>query len=170
MNCYVIQVRTSHEKEIASKCRFLISKEILEDCFIPKYIKRKKIKGQWVDTKQILFPRYIFLVSNHVDELFVVLKKVPDLTKMISKKKETIYPLTDGEVAFLSSFTDEKHIVGMSCGFIEGDKTIITSGPLKGYEGYIKKIDRHKRVAKIELDIFNKTINATVGLEIISKN
>ncbi|MFR1295897.1 MAG: hypothetical protein ACLSBH_10955 [Coprobacillus cateniformis] len=31
-------------------------------------------------------------------------KKIPDFTKVIGKKKETIYPLKDGEVEFLKTF------------------------------------------------------------------
>lgn len=42
MNWYVIQVRSGHEKEIADKCRFIISNDILRDCFIPEYVMRKK--------------------------------------------------------------------------------------------------------------------------------
>lgn len=169
MNWYVIQVRSSHEKEIADKCRFLISKDILKDCFIPEYMKRKKVKGEWRNVKDILFKGYVFLISDHIDELYVELKKVPDFTHMIGKKKDIIYPLTDGEIEFLKTFTNEKHIVDMSCGFIKGQTIYIKEGPLKGQEGLITKIDRHKRIAYLTMNIFNETITAKVGLEIISK-
>lgn len=169
MNWYVIQVRSSHEREIANKCRFLINKEILNDCFIPEYVTKKKLKGEWRNVKDILFKGYVFLISDHIDELYVELKKVPDLTKMIGKKKDIIYPLTDGEIEFLTSFTDQEHIVNMSCGFIEGQTIHISEGPLQGKEGLITKIDRHKRLAYITVNIFNESITAKVGLEIISK-
>ena len=89
---------------------------------------------------------------------------------MIGKKKETIYPLKDGEVEFLKTFGKEDHIVNMSVGFIEGDRIHITEGPLQGREGLIAKIDRHKRIAYISVNIFNEETTAKVGLEIISKN
>ena len=47
MNWYVIQVRSGHEREIADKCRFLISDDILKECFIPEYIAKKKFRGEW---------------------------------------------------------------------------------------------------------------------------
>ncbi len=42
-------------------------------------------------------------------------------------------------------FCDNEYIVEESIGFIKGDNVFITSGPLKGRESVIKKIDRHKR-------------------------
>lgn len=170
MNWYVIQVRSGHEREIADKCRFLISDDILEECFIPEYIVRKKFKGEWHNVRNVLFRGYVFLISDHIDELFNELKKIPDFTKLIGKKKETIYSLKDGEVEFLKTFGKDDHIVNMSVGFIEGDRIHITEGPLQGREGLIVKIDRHKRIAYISVNIFNEETTAKVGLEIISKN
>lgn len=170
MNWYVVQVKNGHEKETANKCCFLISKDILKECFIPEYITKKKYQGEWKDKQEVLFKGYIFLISDHIDELYSELKKIPDYTKVIGKKKEEIYPLHSGEIEFLKSFENDKHVVEMSIGFIEGDTIFITEGPLQGKEGLITKIDRHKRIANISIDIFGKITTAKVGLEIVSKN
>ena len=58
----------------------------------------------------------------------------------------------------------------MSTGYIEGDQVIVVEGPLKGYEGSIRKIDRHKRVAYLDLEGFEDVSSIKVGLEIVSKN
>lgn len=170
MNWYVVQVKSGHEKKIAEKCRFLIPKDILNECFIPEYVIKKKYQGKWQQVQDILFKGYIFLISDHIDELFSELKKIPDYTKVVGKKKEDIFPLEDGEIEFLKSFENDKHIVDISIGFIEGDTIFITEGPLQGKEGLITKIDRHKRIANISINIFGKVITAKVGLEIVSKN
>ena len=57
----------------------------------------------------------------------------------------------------------------MSEGYIEGDKVRVTAGPLCGLEGLIKKIDRHKRTACLEFDMFGQTVSTSVGLEITEK-
>ena len=49
------------------------------------------------------------------------------------------------------------------------DKVIITEGPLKGMEGMIKKIDRHRRTAAIEIEMFDRKVLMNVGLEIVEK-
>ena len=43
------------------------------------------------------------------------------------------------------------------------------SGPLQGKEGYIKKIDRHKRRAFLEMPMFGRVQKIQVGLEIVAK-
>ena len=57
----------------------------------------------------------------------------------------------------------------MSTGFIQGEQIFITEGPLQGKEGQIIRIDRHKRIAYLQLSMFNKETTTKVGLEIISK-
>ena len=70
---------------------------------------------------------------------------------------------------FLTRFGGNSHIVDMSLGYIEGDIIKITNGPLMGYEGQIVKIDRHKRIAYIDISLFDQITRVQVGLEIISK-
>jgi transcriptional antiterminator NusG len=59
-------------------------------------------------------------------------------------------------------------VVG-SVGFIEGDTIQITSGSLIGLEGQIKKINRHKREAIVEMEIVGARREVTLMLEIIEK-
>lgn len=115
---------------------------------------------QWCRTREII---------NHIEELNVELKKIPDFTKIIGRKKAEICCLDEDEIVFIKSFADKKYTVDMSTGFIQGDKIFVTEGPLQGKEGLIIKIDRHKRIAYLQLSMFNKETIAKVGLEIISK-
>lgn len=169
-NWYVIQVRTGIEDKIVKSCEMLISKDILMECFIPMYRCTKKYRGNWETMEAKLFPGYVFLISNEPNRLFQELKKIPDITKLLGKYGQDIFPLNEDEVIFLKSFGQEEHLVDISSGHIEGDKIIVQSGPLMNREGLIKKIDRHKRLAYIELEFLGQTVNAKVGLEIIKKN
>ena len=167
-NWYVMQVRTGTEENICIQCRKDIGEYILERCFLPQYEEKRKIRGEWKILKKLLFPGYVFVISDDIDQLYQKLKKVIGLTKLIGTGKEII-PLTEEEVRFLMKFGGEEQIVAMSEGIIEGSKVIINSGPLKGMEGYIRKIDRHKRKAYLEVPMFNGMQNIQVGLEIVSK-
>ena len=57
----------------------------------------------------------------------------------------------------------------MSVGVIEKDKVKIQEGPLVGMEGLIKKIDRHKRQAVLEMEMFGRKVEMKVGVEIVEK-
>ena len=165
---YVIQVRTGTEEVIRKQCENIIQKEILDRSFIPYCEQMKRYQGEWHKEKTILFPGYVFLVSGDEEKLYHRLKKVVGLTKLIGTGRE-IVPLNEAEVEFLLEFGMEKQIVSMSEGIIENDKVVIITGPLKGNEGLIRKIDRHKRRAYLEIEMFGRKMETQVGLEIVAK-
>lgn len=162
---YVIQVRTGTEEEIQRQCETIIDKNILEKSFIPKYERERKYQGKWHTELKVLFPGYVFLVSDEKEKLFFELKRIMGLTKLLGTGKTTV-PLTDEEVNFLLRLGGEEQTVEMSEGIIENDRMIVTSGPLKGNEGLIRKIDRHKRKAWLEIEMFGRTVEMQVGLEV----
>lgn len=53
---------------------------------------------------------------------------------------------------------------------IEGDEVKVVKGPLRGQEAKIVKVDRHKRLAWLEMHMFGRTKVVKVGLEIVSKS
>jgi transcriptional antiterminator NusG len=165
---YVIQVRTGTEQYIRTQCEERIDTAILESCFIPDYEEKRKIRQEWQTIRRPLFPGYIFLVSSQAEPLFLELKKVQGMAKLLGTGAD-IVPLTESEVRFLKSFGGEDHVVEMSTGIIEGTSVIVESGPLQGREGLIKKIDRHKRKAWLELEMFGRLQRVEVGLEITKK-
>ena len=52
---------------------------------------------------------------------------------------------------------------------IEGDKIRIVDGPLMGIQSEIKKVNLHKRTVTVEFELCNRTIEAKVGINIITK-
>ena len=151
---YVVQVSTGAEERIRLQCEKKIDKSIMEECFIPQ--------------KKILFPGYVFVVTDYLNDLYEELKHIDGMTKMIGTGQE-IVPLTDEEVEFIQHFGGEDKIVQMSEGIIENSQVKILSGPLEGMEAFIRKIDRHKRKAWLEIEMFGRMQRVEVGLEIISK-
>lgn len=165
---YVMQVRTGLEESICLQCQKKISSKTLKECFIPYYEEKRRIKGEWKKLKRILFPGYVILDSEELEELYLELKQIPGLTHLLGTGKEVV-PLTKEEVEFLKDFGGKKQVVFISEGIIENSRVKITSGPLRGKEGYIKKIDRHKRKAYLDVPMFGRIQKIQVGLEILSK-
>lgn len=165
---YVIQVRTGTEESIRKQCEKLMTKQGLERCFIPYYEEMKRYRGEWHKEKKILFPGYVFAISKNVETLFWELKQVMGLTKLLGTD-HIIAALTTEETEFLTSFGKEEQVVTMSRGMIVNDNVTIIDGPLKGYEGLITRIDRHKRKAWIEFFMLGYMQRVEVGLEILEK-
>lgn len=165
---YVVQVRTGSEENIRQQCEVKIEKEVLKSCFIPTYEEKRHIRGEWITLRKILFPGYLFVITEEIDELYRRLKMIIGLTKLLGTGHE-IVALTEKEKNFLQTFGGNEHVVRMSEGIIEQSQIKVTSGPLVGMEGYIRKIDRHKRKGWIELEMFGRTQRIQVGLEIVAK-
>lgn len=165
---YVVQVRTGTEEEIKIQCEKVIEQTVLQRCFIPYYESMKRYQGRWHKETKILFPGYVFIVSERPEALFLELKKVIGLTRLLGADGDII-PLSAEEVHFLRTFGKEEQIVTMSVGIIEEDKVIVLEGPLKGQEGHIRKVDRHKRKAYLELEMFGRKVRTEVGLEIVAR-
>ena len=165
---YVIQVRSGTEEGIQKQCEKIIDPSVLQKCFIPQCEQERKYQGAWHKELKTLFPGYVFLISEDKEALFFALKKVAGLTKLLGTGEEVV-PLTQEEVRFLKRFSRDDQVVEMSEGIIEDQQVIITSGPLKGNEGLIKRIDRHKRKAYLEMEMFGRKIETQVGLEIVRK-
>ena len=96
------------------------------------------------------------------------------MTKLLSGFNDSgdrqFVPLFDDEKTLISAFVGgEDYVLKMSEGIIEGDQIRILKGPLQGYEALVKKIDRHKRIAFIDLEILGRVKTVKVGLEIVQK-
>lgn len=165
---YVVQVRSGTEEKIKSQCLKVIGREILEQCFVPYYEEKKRYQGAWHTEKRPLFPGYVFAVSSQLAELYKGLRNVEGMTKLLGMGEE-IVPLTEEEVRWLKKIGAGEKPVEISTGIIEGSTVIVTEGPLTGMEGCIRRIDRHKRKAWLEVNMFGRMTEMEAGLEIVMK-
>lgn len=165
---YVVQVMSGKELQCCNLCRRYIKKEIYQDMFVPQYIQKKRYQGAWHEEKKILFPGYFFVDTEQIDEVLQELSYVPEMTKVL-RTGETVTAITREEQSYLSDMLDDDYVVQVSTGFVVGDDICITEGPLRNYQGYIKKIDRHKRVADLEINFFGRMTPVQVGLEVLAK-
>ena len=108
------------------------------------------------------------VITQNPEKLVNGLKKVIGLMKLIGTGDE-IVPLVQEEIDLLMKIGTDKQLVEMSSGIIENDRVQILAGPLMGMEGNIRRIDRHKRTAYLEIEMFGRTVEMKVGLEIIRK-
>lgn len=116
-----------------------------------------------------LTPGYIYLSTRDIVSVSQALYGVPSFTKLLGNDGGFI-PLRKDEIAWLDSLTTQgNRVVEMSVGVIEGDKVVIQSGPLQGLEGQIVKIDRHKRLAYLDMRFMGRMKTIRVGLEIVRK-
>lgn len=166
---YVIQTMGGKELHVLGLMQKLVEPGLLEESFVPRYEVKKRIQGEWQSRFEVLLPGYIFIVTDDPDRLESELRSVPKFTRIL-RSNDKFFPLDNQEVAFINAFTEPGHrVVGMSTGVIEGDEIVVLSGPLMGRTALIRKIDRHKRLAYLDVSIMGRSKTVKVGLEIVRK-
>lgn len=159
---YVIHTVSGMEQKCLQQCGIHLDRDDYNEIFIPRYIAQKHFKKEWHEVEKALFPGYLFVDTEKIESVIEGLKKFRQYTKVLREGK-MVSPITVQEQQFLSIMMDQQHLVRYSEGFLIGEKVCITTGPLKNFEGYIRTVDRHRRVAKLEIPIFGRPTPTEVG-------
>ena len=165
---YVVQTTSGQEQDCLAVCRAKIDSSLYKEMFVPLYIDKMHFRKQWHDVKKVLFPGYFFVDTDDIDEVAKELSHIDRLTKVL-RNAEQIAPIQKKEQEFLQGMMNEDYIVECSKGFILGDRVCITEGPLRNHYGFIRKVDRHRRIAKLEINFFGRMTPVEVGLEIVAR-
>ena len=170
---YVIQVDKGMENKAENQIGIIVDEGLYGHCFHPMRRMKKKFRGEWKEQHEKLLPGYVFITSDRIQELYKQLRKVPTFTKLLGKEDEQFIPLSKQEEEWLERITkssDQNMEVQLSQVSVAEDDTVtILSGPLKDMEGCIKKIDLHRRFAKVEVDFMNRKTVIHLGIEMVGK-
>lgn len=159
MGVFVVQVISGQEDRAAALIAKL-AQGAVEDCFVPKREVAHRKSGQWHRILEKLFPGYVFVRTSASKRAREVLGRVPAFTRMLTSAGDTCLPLTADEVAWINATTNmDTHVMEMSEGVIEGDRVVVIRGPLKGREASITRVDRHKRLAWVDMNMGGAPLN-----------
>lgn len=166
---YAVQVAPGKEEPTCRLMRRLVGADSLSEVFVPRYECQKKVRGQWRACRPVLFPGYVIAVTPSVEALRLRLRGVPEFTRVLAMG-ETYLPLGDADRAWIESLTSAgQRTVPMSQGVVEGDRVVVTSGPLVGREGWISAVNRQKGLAFLEVEMFGRRLKTRVGLAIVAR-
>lgn len=170
---YVLQVASGTESRVEEQIQAVVENNLYERCFHPMRRMKKKIRGEWRELHEKLLPGYVFITSSCVKELYLELRRVPAITKLLGKDGEHFMALSSQEVEWLTQImgtADSSTEVSLSwISVSEDDVVTILSGPLKDMEGQIKKINLHRRMAEVEVDFMNRKTVLHLGIEMVGK-
>ncbi len=166
---HVVQVAGGQEAKAVEMITSL-ARESVEDCFIPMREVVRQQEGKWHRKLEKLFPGYVFVQTADPELIRKTLRQIPAFTRMLTSAGDMCLPLSADEVVWINANTSaDTRVMEMSEGIIEGDRVMVTSGPLKGHEASIARIDRHKRLAWVDMGMFGRGKMIRVGLEVVSK-
>lgn len=164
---YVMQVHTGTETRVCEQCRSRVM-ETDEDVFILQAEKMKKLQGQWFLVVGRLFPGYVFVETDRIEDFLTRLKKTGIAMKVLCTGEE-MTPVYSEEEEHLRMLGGDNHIVKYSEGYMEKEVLTVTSGAMKDYKGIVKKVLRHRRMVVLEVPLMGRTVEVTVGLGIVKR-
>ncbi len=162
---YVGQVRTRGEEKLLLHTERKFP-ELRTRFFWPRRSLRIKRKGVWQNSLAPIFTGYLFLNIDSVDPTtFQTVKKLPGFYRFL-ESNQNIVPLGPGDSELLRHFLAFGEVVDRSLAYFDENRRIrIVSGPLKGLEGKIVKVDRRKGRAKVSLELYKESFLIDFGYE-----
>ena len=147
-----------------------LSEQDKKKVFIPTYDCMKKYKGSWHVEQKPLFTNCFFIECRDKEELKTTLSRQHCSDSLAEVVMSGITPLRPEQEEFLKALMQpDTKTISMSTGYIKDGTTHVTQGPLQGREKFIRRIDRHKRLAWLVLPAGDGQQELRTGLEIISK-
>lgn len=169
MNYYAVQIKTGQEEKIIDKAQNSLSYRMEKQRFIfPKRTLKIRKEGLQKYEEKPIFPGYFFIETDKIDnELYSTLKQIFGFYKFLKSNQE-ITPLSGKDLSILNHFLQFGQTISTSqVYFDENDRICVTSGPLKGLEGLIIKVDKRKKRAKVKMDFANENLLIDLGFELI---
>lgn len=163
---FAVQTVAGHEKKLTSTIRRLCPGKI--QLYLPARQVIHKTRGEQYITELPLFPGYIF-VHKAIDDLLKTLdaSKVRIIARPVTANGKYLEARRD-EMKFLFDIAGQDGVIKISKGIVaEGDNIRILKGPLKNFKGKILFINRRKNKAKVRIEIMNRTVDVSLGLDII---
>lgn len=178
---FIVQTETGHEMELLRIMRFFMTDGLVEDVFLPKRQVQKRLGGKWTKVTETLFKSYVFFRTSNPDELFLELKNVPKMSKLLHDYTYSFSALRPQEEEFLNRIKGkDEYMLGISTieildpsekegilvPYYEGQSIRIIDGPLRDMVGEIVGFDVHKRKAMIKTELFGGSI-LHVGIDLL---
>ncbi len=152
MPWYVIQTYTGREEQLVEMIRRIVPQNHYGECFVV-YFEQLRHRQQENQIHVLrLFPGYVFISSNNIEQLFRCLKTIPAMSKIMASEDFAFTPLYDGEAEFLLGIMDAAHVVRLSYVATDGrDHVTYLSGPLEQFQAEIRSYRFRKRYAVVRL-------------------
>ena len=170
MNYYALQVKTRAEEMFMKRAGIpALPPEVgpLRLIFPRRKmpIRRKGVVHQELEP---VFPGYLFLEAESLtDVLYWHLRTTQGFFRFLPENKVP-KPLEGRDLATLRHFMSfgdvaEKSVVR----FDENERIHVLTGPLKGLEGRIVKVDKRKGRAKVKLDMYDESFLVDLAFELL---
>ena len=171
MGWYAIFVMTGKEEQVKEEIDRILStcdSPITYQLIIAKREINERKNGNIRSVIKKMFPGYILLETDNVLKFYHLTRQCNYLIDIL-RHGEYFSEIKLEEIANIVYMMDDDGIIGNSDIYVENDRIIVTKGPLKNYDGFVKKIDKRKRRITVLFFFNNKDHYIDLSINIIEK-
>jgi transcriptional antiterminator NusG len=127
-----------------------------------------RVNGHFTVVTKPIFPGYLFLYKE-LEMLLIKSRHSPLESRLHPIRHNNSFAMVEkNEMAILLELAGVKGVVKTSQATVAEDNTVvIIAGPLKNFTGRILYINRRKRKARIMVEMLNRQVPVTLGLDIL---
>jgi len=165
MPYFAIQIRSQAEARYITLARRR-SENIGANLFFLRRSLRVKKGGTWREQTAPIFSGYVFLQADELDaETNRILRTMAGFIRFLPAN-DRAQPLDSRDEAMLRHFLSFGEVVHKSIvEFDENRRIRVISGPLKGLDGQIVKVDRRKQRARVRLALYQEAFEIDFGFQ-----
>ena len=167
---YVIQVAPHEESKVETLLRELLLNDVCRQCFHLKRRILKKYRGGWHNVCEMLLPGYVFVETDDIAMAYDLLRKKGNFSRILGMDSEGFVAMADNEVRWLEcllKYCDGfSYEIPLSKVMVRNGIVTFISGPLKDMNPLIRKINMHKRIADVHIELCGKNFSLYMGIEL----
>ena len=166
---YVLQTETLKEMDTVTEIKKLVRKDLYNEVFTIRYENILRREGVYHINTKVLFPSYIFVETDNPSSLFLELKKVINLSIILSDRDEkglNFFTVSEEEDALLRKLINknEDYIVTLSIvNFNHKNRINNAAGPVKSFLNRISEVDKRHKRAFVEMEFLGRPRRLVFG-------
>ena len=150
---YVIHTYSGYETLVSETLKKMIEHSNLQDQILDIKIPMEETIEEKNGKKKVvlrkIMPSYVFIKLVYSNELWYLITNTRGVTGFVGPQGKAL-PLTDEEVMKIRLEDTVQEI-----DYVVGDKVVIVSCPLDGFEGVILELNDNTQKAKVKVAMFN---------------
>ena len=170
MKYYCIMIKSGAEEIFKADFEKEAQKSAVQSQEARLFFFKKKMKNaKKIEYEQALFPGYVFLQTDLLDAHLIKAAKSSKNFYRFLNSNQDIQELKGQDREHIKSLLSFGETQGISKARFDSDKRIvIESGPLKGFEGKITRVNKKRGRATVQIDFCNSVMKFDLAFEDLS--
>lgn len=166
-NWYVVHTYSGYENKVKANIEKTIENRKLQDQILEVTVPMQDVvevkNGAKKQVSKKMFPGYVLINMIMNDDTWYVVRNTRGVTGFVGPGSKPV-PLTEAEMKPLGIKVDDVVI-----DFGLGDTVTVTNGVWENTVGVIKKIDSHKQMVTINVDMFGRETPVEISFTDVKK-